>query len=53
MEEVKQKSAELLNGLTKTDFRHCLEQWKKRMKRRVARAGEHIEGQHLNAEQLL
>ncbi|VVC44714.1 Hypothetical protein CINCED_3A005287 [Cinara cedri] len=33
MEEVKQKSAELLNGLTKTDFQHCLEQWKKRMKR--------------------
>ncbi|VVC42420.1 Hypothetical protein CINCED_3A015417 [Cinara cedri] len=33
MEEVKQKSAELLNGLAKTDFQHCLEQWKKRMKR--------------------
>ncbi|VVC45477.1 Hypothetical protein CINCED_3A011695 [Cinara cedri] len=33
MEEVKQKSVELLNGLTKTDFQHCLEQWKKRMKR--------------------
>ncbi|VVC38210.1 Hypothetical protein CINCED_3A004405 [Cinara cedri] len=37
MEEVKQKSAKLLNGLTKTDFQHCLEQWKKRMKRCVSR----------------
>ncbi|VVC42293.1 Hypothetical protein CINCED_3A024923 [Cinara cedri] len=46
MEEVKQKSAELLNGLTKTDFQHCLEQWKKRMKRCVKREGEYIEGEH-------
>ncbi|VVC45905.1 Hypothetical protein CINCED_3A011395 [Cinara cedri] len=50
MEEVKQKSAELLNGLTKTDFQHCLEQWKKRMKRCVARGGEYIEEEHLNVE---
>ncbi|VVC33874.1 Chromo/chromo shadow domain,Chromo domain, conserved site,Chromo domain,Chromo domain-like [Cinara cedri] len=50
MEEVKQKSAELLNGLTKTDFQHCLEQWKKRMKRCVVRGREYIEGEHLNVE---
>ncbi|VVC44215.1 Hypothetical protein CINCED_3A021863 [Cinara cedri] len=50
MEEMKQKSAELLNGLTKTDFQHCLEQWKKRMKRCVARGGEYIEGEYLNVE---
>ncbi|VVC41852.1 Hypothetical protein CINCED_3A016045 [Cinara cedri] len=50
MEEVKQKSAELLNGLTKTDFQHCLEQWKKRMKRCVKRGGEYIEGKHLVVE---
>ena len=46
MEEVKRKSAELLNGLTKTDFQHCFEQWKKRMKRCVEREGEYIEGEH-------
>ncbi|VVC45369.1 Hypothetical protein CINCED_3A014589 [Cinara cedri] len=50
MEEVKQKSTELLNGLTKTDFQHCLEQWKKQMKRCVARGGEYIEGEHLVVE---
>ncbi|VVC34980.1 Hypothetical protein CINCED_3A014989, partial [Cinara cedri] len=42
MEEVKQKSAELLNDLTKSDFQHCLEQWKKRMKRCLARGGEYL-----------
>ncbi len=29
MEEVKQKLAELLNALTKEDFQHCSDQWKK------------------------
>ncbi|KAG5345622.1 MOS1T transposase, partial [Acromyrmex heyeri] len=46
MEEVKRKSAELLNALTKEDFQHCFDQWKKRMERCVARGGEYIEGQH-------
>ncbi|VVC45696.1 Hypothetical protein CINCED_3A018995 [Cinara cedri] len=45
-EEVKQKSAELPNGLTKTDFRHRLEQWKKRMKRCAKMGGVYIEGEH-------
>ncbi|XP_050516736.1 protein GVQW3-like [Diabrotica virgifera virgifera] len=31
MEEVKRKTAELLKALTKEDFQHCLDQWKKRM----------------------
>ncbi|VVC36390.1 Transposase, type 1 [Cinara cedri] len=46
MEEVKRKSTEHLNGLTKTDFQHCFEQWKKRMKRCVVLAEEYIEGEH-------
>ncbi|KAG5321996.1 MOS1T transposase, partial [Acromyrmex heyeri] len=46
MEEVKRKSAELLNVLTKEDFQHCFDQWKKRMERCVARGGEYIEGEH-------
>ncbi|KAG5321400.1 MOS1T transposase, partial [Pseudoatta argentina] len=50
MEEVKRKSAELLNALTKEDFHHCFDQWKKRMERCVARGGEYIEGEHLIAE---
>jgi len=44
MEEVKRKSAELL--LTKEDFQHCFDQWKKRMEQCVARGGEYIEGEH-------
>ncbi|KAJ8950203.1 hypothetical protein NQ318_003194 [Aromia moschata] len=46
MEEVKRKSAELLNALTKEDFQHCLDQWEKRMERCVARGREYIEGEH-------
>ncbi|VVC44325.1 Hypothetical protein CINCED_3A012738 [Cinara cedri] len=46
MEEVKRKSAELLNGLTKTNFQNCFEQWKKRIKRCVERGEEYIEGEH-------
>ncbi|KAG5319854.1 MOS1T transposase, partial [Acromyrmex heyeri] len=46
MEEVKRKSAELLNALTKEDFQHCFDQWKKRMERCVARGEEYIEGEH-------
>jgi len=46
MEEVKRKSAKLLNALTKEDFQHCFDQWKKRMERCVARGGEYIEGEH-------
>ncbi|GFV27642.1 hypothetical protein TNCV_4181871 [Trichonephila clavipes] len=33
MEAVKQKTAELLKALTKEDFQHCFDQWKKRMER--------------------
>ncbi|VVC37276.1 Transposase, type 1 [Cinara cedri] len=50
MEAVKQKTAELLKALTKEDFQHCFDQWKKRMERCVARGGEYIEGEHLNVE---
>jgi hypothetical protein len=46
MEEVKRKTAELLNGLTKNDFQHCFNQWKKRMERCVERGGEYIEGEN-------
>ncbi|GFV10596.1 putative mariner transposase [Trichonephila clavipes] len=35
MEAVKQKTAELLKTLTKEDFQHCFDQWKKRMGRYV------------------
>ncbi|VVC44823.1 Hypothetical protein CINCED_3A022962 [Cinara cedri] len=50
MEAVKQKTAELLKALTKEDFQHCFDQWKKRTERRVARGGEYIEGERLNVE---
>ncbi|GFW21420.1 uncharacterized protein TNCV_1532441 [Trichonephila clavipes] len=33
MEAVKQKTAELLKALTKEDFQHCFDQWKKRTER--------------------
>lgn len=46
MEEVKQKTTELLKSLTKEDFQHCFQQWKKRMLRCVEREGEYIEGEH-------
>ena len=36
-EEVKRKSAELLNALTKEDFQDCFEQWKNPIERCVAR----------------
>ncbi|VVC40583.1 Hypothetical protein CINCED_3A004822 [Cinara cedri] len=39
MEEMKPKLAELQNGLMKTDFQHCLEQWKKRLKRDLDLSG--------------
>ncbi|GFU61739.1 hypothetical protein TNCV_4612171 [Trichonephila clavipes] len=34
METVRQKSAELLKVLTKEDFQHCFDQWKKRTERK-------------------
>ncbi len=43
MEEVKQKLAKLLNVLTKEDFQHCFDQWKKWMERYAAREGENTE----------
>ncbi|KAJ8939658.1 hypothetical protein NQ318_002148 [Aromia moschata] len=39
MKEVKRKSAELLNALTKEDFQHCFDQWRIRMERCVPRGG--------------
>ena len=50
MEAVKQKTADLLKALTKEDFQHCFDQWKKRMGRCVAREGEYIEGEHSNVK---
>ena len=50
MEAVKQKTADLLKALTKEDFQHCFDQWKKRMERCVAREGEYIEGDHSNVK---
>ena len=41
MEAIKQKTADLLKALTKEDFQHCFDQWKKRMEMCVAREGEH------------
>lgn len=43
MEGVKRKPVELLNALTKEDFEHCFDQWKKQMQRYVARGVEYIE----------
>ncbi|GFW22482.1 putative mariner transposase [Trichonephila clavipes] len=40
MEAVKQKTAELLKALTKEDFQHCFDQWKKRMERSVVWTGK-------------
>ncbi len=40
MEEVKWKSAELLNAHIKEDFYHCFDQWKKRMEFYVVRGGK-------------
>lgn len=42
MEDVKRKSAVLLNTLTKEDYQHYLDQWKKRMERRVMTGGEYV-----------
>ena len=50
MEAVKQKTAELLKALTKEDFEHCFDQWKKHMERCVAREGEYIKGEHSNVK---
>ena len=50
MEAVKQKTADLLKALTKGDFQHCFDQWKKRMERCVVREGEYIEGEHSNVK---
>ncbi len=49
MEEVKWKLAELLNALTKEDFQHCFDRWKKLMEQCVER-GKYIEGEHLTVE---
>ncbi len=46
MERVKQKLMALLNALTKEDFQHCFNQWKKRMEGSVAMRGEYIEEKH-------
>ncbi len=46
MEEVKWKSAELLNALTKEDFQHCFDQRKKQMEKCEVRQVEYIEGEH-------
>ncbi|VVC44527.1 Transposase, type 1 [Cinara cedri] len=40
MEAVKQKTAELLKALTKEDFQHCFDQWKKRIEKCMARGGD-------------
>lgn len=45
MEAVKQKTAELLRALSDEDFKHCFEQWKKRMQRCINSGGEYIEGE--------
>ena len=50
MEAVKQKTADLLKALTKENFQHCFDQWKKRMERCVAREGEYIEEEHSNVK---
>jgi hypothetical protein len=44
VEEVKAKTAELLNRVTADDLQHCFEQWKARMQRCIDRGGEYIEG---------
>jgi hypothetical protein len=44
VEEVKAKTAELLNRVTADDIQNFFEQWKARMKRCIDRGGEYIEG---------
>lgn len=44
VEDVKQKTADLLKRLTLNDMQHCFEQWKTRMQRCIDRDGEYVEG---------
>jgi hypothetical protein len=44
VEEVKAKTAELLNRVTADDLQHCFEQWKACMQQCIDRGGEYIDG---------
>nr|CAH7722444.1 unnamed protein product [Callosobruchus chinensis] len=44
VEDVKEKTADLLKRLTRHDMQHCFEQWKTRMQRCIDREGEYVEG---------
>nr|CAH7723476.1 unnamed protein product [Callosobruchus chinensis] len=44
VEDVKEKTADLLKRLTLHDMQHCFEQWKTRMQRCIDREGEYVEG---------
>lgn len=44
VEEVKAKTAHLLNKMSVNELQHCFEQWKTRMQRCIDREGEYVEG---------
>lgn len=44
VEEVKQKTAEALKGIKIDKFKHCSEQWEKRLDVLIALNGEDFEG---------
>lgn len=46
MEQVKRKSAEFINALTKEDFQHWYALWEKLMEQYVAKGGKNIEEEH-------
>ena len=50
VEEVKEKTAQLLNGLVVDEIYQCFEQWRTRMQRCVDKEAEYIEGDELNCK---
>ena len=47
VEEVKTKTADLLNTLTDKDLRHCFQQWQRRMERCIQAGGNYFEGDNI------
>ena len=45
LEEVKQKMAETLKGIKISEFKNCVEQWKKCLDRCIVSNGEYSEGE--------
>ena len=45
VEEVRQKTAEALKGINIEEFKHCFEQWRKRLERYTALNGEDFDSE--------